>query len=100
VEDLKYLGTTLTNQNSIQEEIMSRLKSGRGEVYTEFWWGNLRERNHLEEPGLDGRIILRWILGKWGHGLDRAGSELGQVAGPCECGNEPWGSIKCGEFLD
>jgi hypothetical protein len=27
-------------------------------------------------------------------------SEQGQVAGPCECGNEPSGSIKCGEFLD
>jgi hypothetical protein len=23
-----------------------------------------------------------------------------QVAGTCECGNEPSGSIKCGEFLD
>ena len=30
---------------------------GRGEVYTGFWWGNLRERNHLEGPGLDGMII-------------------------------------------
>jgi hypothetical protein len=30
----------------------------RGEVHTEFWWGNLRERNHLEDPGVDGRIIL------------------------------------------
>jgi len=28
VEELKYLGTNLTNQNSIQEEIKSRLKSG------------------------------------------------------------------------
>jgi len=28
VEDFKYLGTTLTNQNSIQEEIKSRLNSG------------------------------------------------------------------------
>jgi len=28
VKELKYLGTTLTNQNSIQEEIKSRLKSG------------------------------------------------------------------------
>jgi hypothetical protein len=28
VEEFKYLGTTLTNQNSLQEEIKSRLKSG------------------------------------------------------------------------
>jgi len=28
VERFKYLGTTLTNQNSIQEEIKSRMKSG------------------------------------------------------------------------
>jgi len=28
VEEFKYFGTTLTNQNSIQEEIKSRLKSG------------------------------------------------------------------------
>jgi hypothetical protein len=26
------------------------------------WWGNLRERDHLEDPGIDGRIILRWIF--------------------------------------
>jgi hypothetical protein len=26
-------------------------------------------------------------------------SRQGQVAGGCECGNEPSGSIKCGEFL-
>jgi hypothetical protein len=32
----------------------------RGEIeeYTGFWWGNLRVRYHLEEPGVDGRIIL------------------------------------------
>jgi hypothetical protein len=29
---------------------------GRREVYTGFWWGNLRERDHLEDPGVDGRI--------------------------------------------
>jgi len=27
--------------------------------------GNLRERDDLEDPGLDGRIILRWIFRKW-----------------------------------
>jgi hypothetical protein len=35
-----------------------------------------------------------------GYGLDRAGVEYGQVAGTCECGNEPSSSIKYGEFLD
>jgi hypothetical protein len=35
-----------------------------------------------------------------GHGLDRSGSGYGEVPGPCKCGNEPSGSIKCGEFLD
>ena len=34
------------------------------------------------------------------HGLHRSVSGLGQVAGSCECGNEPSGSIKCGEFFD
>ena len=28
MEEFKYLGTTLTNQNSVQEEIKSRLKLG------------------------------------------------------------------------
>jgi hypothetical protein len=35
---------------------------GRKEAYTCSWWGNLREINHLGEPGVDGRIILRWIF--------------------------------------
>jgi len=29
-----------------------------------FWWGNLRERGHLEDPDIDGRIILRWFFRK------------------------------------
>ena len=27
--------------------------------------GKLRERDHLEDLGVDGRIILRWMFGKW-----------------------------------
>jgi len=34
VEEFKYLGTTLTNQNSIQEEIKRRLKSGNACYYS------------------------------------------------------------------
>ena len=36
----------------------------RGEACTGFWWGNLRERDHFEDPGVDRMIILRWIFRK------------------------------------
>jgi hypothetical protein len=74
---------------------------GIGEIYTGFWWRNLREGDNLEDPGVDGRIMLKWISEKWdgGHELDSSDSELGQVMGCCEYGNEPSGSIKCGNFL-
>jgi len=38
---------------------------GRVEVYTGFCWGNVRVRNHLQDLGIDGRIILRWVFRKW-----------------------------------
>ena len=37
----------------------------RGEVHTGFWWVNLRERDHLEDPGVDWSIILKWIFKQW-----------------------------------
>jgi len=37
----------------------------REEVHTGYCWGNLRERDHLEEPDVDGRIILICICSKW-----------------------------------
>ena len=45
------------------------------EAYTGVWWGNLRERDCMVGPRVDGRIILRWIFRKWHVGV-------------------------CGEFLD
>jgi hypothetical protein len=44
-----------------------------GELQSGCWWGNLRERDKLEEPDIDGRIILRWIFRKrdgGGEGMD------------------------------
>jgi len=37
---------------------------GRREAYSGFWWGNVRERDHLGDPGVDGRIIFRWVFRK------------------------------------
>jgi hypothetical protein len=30
-----------------------------------FWWGDLRERDHLEDLGIDWGIILKRIFKKW-----------------------------------
>jgi hypothetical protein len=35
-----------------------------------------------------------------GYRLDRSGSGQGRVVGSCEYGDEPLGSIKCGEFVE
>jgi hypothetical protein len=46
--------------DQIENSQMGRTSSTqRAEVDTWFWWGNMRERNHLEDPGVDGRIILK-----------------------------------------
>jgi len=51
----------------------------------------------MEDPGEDGRIILRWIIRIWdgGHGLDWSASGHGQVVSTFKCYNELLGFIKC-----
>ena len=31
-------------------------------MYTSLWWGDPRKRDHSENLGVDGRIILKWII--------------------------------------
>jgi len=38
--------------------------TGTGEIYTGVWWGFLRETDHLEDLGVDGRIFLKCIFKK------------------------------------
>ena len=50
------------------------------------WEDNIK--TYLREVGWGG---MDWI---------ELAQDRGQLAGTCECGNELWGAIKCGEFLD
>jgi hypothetical protein len=65
---------------------------------TWFWWGNVRKLDHLENPGVGGRLILKWVIMTWDwrHGLDCSDSGWEQVAGTCKHGNEHSGCMKCG----
>ena len=44
---------------------------------TGFWWGNLRERDHWEDPDVDRRITLRRIFRKWEGVVGTGWSSLG-----------------------
>jgi hypothetical protein len=72
-----------------------------GEAYTGFWWGNLRERDHLGDLGVDW-IIARCIFRKWDvQCMDWI--ELAQDDRWRELVNAVMNlrvAIKCREFLD
>jgi hypothetical protein len=40
--------------------------TGEGEVFTGFWLGGLKGRDHWKDLGVGGKITLRWTLGRWG----------------------------------
>ena len=58
---------------------VARMGERRG-VYR---WGNLRERDHLGDPGIEGRIILKWMFRKWDVGVWTGSSwlRIGTVGG-------------------
>jgi hypothetical protein len=39
-------------------------------LHRDFWWENLKERDNLEDPGVDGRIKIEWDFRKWNGGMD------------------------------
>jgi hypothetical protein len=40
------------------------------EMHTGFWWGELREAAHLEDPSADGKVTLNLIFKNWRRGMD------------------------------
>ena len=72
-------------KSRIMRPVVHVARMVRIQVHVGFWWGFLRERVHLEDPVVDGRIILRWIFRTWDvrawTGLN--GSGYGQGAGTC-----------------
>jgi hypothetical protein len=64
-------------------------------VFTGFWLGNLRERDHLEDPGVDGRVVVTWILRKWD-----VEALTGLIWLRIGTGNECSGSTKSEESLE
>jgi len=66
-EELNDLYTTFFLGDEIEKNEMGGACSAYGEeeMCIQGLWGNLRERGHLEDPDVNGRIILRFIFRKW-----------------------------------
>jgi len=58
------------------------------------------KKNSFGDPGINGRIVAKWILHKMrGFGMGRSDFGCGHLAGPCKHSNEPSGFHKCREFF-
>jgi hypothetical protein len=59
--------------------------------------GKSERKNHLDDLSIDGKVILKWIMGEiWREVVDwiRLVRDMRPVAGSCEHGNEPLGFHK------
>jgi hypothetical protein len=63
----------------------------RREKFTRYWWESPKERDHLEDQGVGGKMGSEWILGRLAWGVVDW-IILAQDRGCCECGDEPLGS--------
>jgi hypothetical protein len=52
---------------------------GKRGMRTGFWWEDLREGDHLGDPGVDGKTILKWIFKKCHSGNQIEKNEMGGV---------------------
>ena len=80
--------------------LVARMWARRGTYRVLVWKPEVKRP--LERPRRRWKDNMKMYLREvgWEHGLDRSYSGYGQAAVCCESGNEPSGSIKCGEFLD
>jgi hypothetical protein len=67
-------------------------------MLTAFWSENLKVRDHSKGLEADGKVILEWIVGKYGGKL-WVGFIWLRIVGCCEHGNEPSCYVKCGNLL-
>jgi hypothetical protein len=57
--------TTFIHEKSWTMTLAGHMACMEGEkMHTEFWWENLKERHHLQDLGIDGRILLKQIFKK------------------------------------
>jgi hypothetical protein len=65
-------------------------------MHSKFLLESQKGRDHSEDLGTGGRIILTWILGKQGCRceMDSSDSAKGPMVGSCKNGNKPLGSTK------
>jgi len=47
---------------------------------TVFWWGDLKERDNLEDLDVDGTVILKWIFRKSDRDMDWIGLPQGRYS--------------------